>query len=73
MSTKHTNHTKNDKGIVVRMSIGVNNAPVAVLKFKLPDSLKPSPLNLILKPLSTGFPELEKKDIYFETIDFDAY
>jgi hypothetical protein len=55
------------------MSIGVNNAPVAVLKFKLPDSLKPSPLNLILKPLSTGFPELEKKDIYFETIDFDAY
>jgi GNAT superfamily N-acetyltransferase len=73
MSTKYTGVLQNTKIPLVRMTMGVGNTPATLFKFKLPDSLKPSPLNLILKPLSDNFPQLEKKDLFFETIDFDAY
>jgi hypothetical protein len=39
----------------------------------LPSKLKPSPLNLIFKNLSGKNPEIQKEDIFFELIDFDAY
>lgn len=73
MGTKYVAASQSAKAPKARMSMGVNNSPKALLKFKLPDSFKPSPLNLILKPLSTTFPDLSKKDIFFEVIDFDAY
>jgi GNAT superfamily N-acetyltransferase len=73
MGTKYKAEQKSRRSPKIRMSMGVNNTPKALLKFKLPDRLKPSPLNLILKPLSADFPDLQKKDIFFEVIDFDAY
>jgi GNAT superfamily N-acetyltransferase len=73
MGTKYKQTSMNNNAQMIRMTMGVNNNPKALFKFKLPDKLKPSPLNLILKPLVSSFPELEKKDIFFETMDFDAY
>lgn len=39
----------------------------------LPDFLKPSPLHLLYKNLRGKMPAVEKKDLCFELIDFDAY
>lgn len=58
----------------VKMEIGLNNRPSTLMKLKLPDSLKPSPLNLIFKKLNTAINlDVDKSGLYFELIDFDAY
>lgn len=58
----------------LKIWIGLN----AVEKFNgiwmnLPEKLKPAPLNLIFKDLSAKGFHPEKKDFFFELIDFDAY
>lgn len=63
-----------NKGGLLKMEIGLNNAcSNFVLGIRLPQNLKPSPLNLILKPLGDFQTFLTKENIYFELIDFDAY
>jgi hypothetical protein len=59
--------------ICFKLSIGLNNAPNTNMKFKIPDKLKPSPLNLIFKPLKSLNFNLDSRNIYFELLDFDAY
>lgn len=43
------------------------------LNAKFPEFLKPSPLNLIYKPLQKEFEGVSPKDLAFQCIDFDAY
>ena len=57
---------------VLKMSIGLNT-DVPSLAFNLPEFLKPSPLNLIFKDLSTLGLIVSSENCYFELIDFDAY
>lgn len=54
-----------------KMVIGVGNEPNTLSKIRVPDKLKPSPLNLIFRKL--GEFEINFTEIYFELIDFDAY
>ena len=56
-----------------KMSIGLNNKPKNLFKFKIPNKLKPSPLNLIFKELESLGIEINESNILFELIDFDAY
>jgi predicted N-acetyltransferase YhbS len=58
----------------VKLWIGINRK----VRFKgafmnMPERFKPSPLNLIFKDLSGKLPRLQKADVFFELIDFDAY
>ena len=39
----------------------------------LPDRLRPSPLNAILRPLDEGFPSFGTGDVRIELLDFDVY
>jgi GNAT superfamily N-acetyltransferase len=57
----------------VKMTIGLNLKNKGWFNVNLPDKYKPSPLNLILKPLGDFSLGLNKSNIYFELIDFDAY
>lgn len=41
--------------------------------FELPNRLKKSPLNLIVRYLEPGTKPIKSKDVEFEAIDFDAY
>lgn len=59
-------------GSLLKMSIG-HQLPKSGLEIPLPDRFKPSPLNLILKPLSHLPDAIGKDSIYFELADFDAY
>ena len=59
------------KSSSLKMTIGLNIKNK--LKVNLPASLKPSPLNLIFKPLGDFKKQVNKTNIYFELIDFDAY
>ena len=56
--------------------IGISNSyswNKSLLKgFKIPEFLKPSPLHLIYKNLSSDI-ELDRTNIHFEAINFDAY
>ena len=61
------------KGALVKMTIGLNLDTKKFLKINLPDKYKPSPLNLILKPLGNFNLEINKTNLFFELIDFDAY
>lgn len=56
-----------------KMVIGVGNEPNTFFKIKIPNKLKPSPLNLIFKKLREFDEEMNSTEIYFELIDFDAY
>jgi GNAT superfamily N-acetyltransferase len=40
---------------------------------KVPESLKPVPLNFIFKNLSSGIVKFDRHDVLIELIDFDAY
>lgn len=73
LSFKHKYDTSIKLGFSFKMSIGLNNTPSGFIKFKIPDKLKPSPLNLIYKQLKQLDFTVTKENIYFELIDFDAY
>ncbi len=62
-----------DVKLCLKMSIGLNNIPSNLIKIKIPNRFKPSPLNLIFKPLKSFDLKVNKKNIYFELLDFDAY
>lgn len=55
-----------------KISIGLNLNPPS-LGISLPEKLKPSPLNLIFKNLSSKDMDVNSGNCYFELIDFDAY
>ncbi|MCE3228218.1 MAG: hypothetical protein K0S32_2769 [Bacteroidetes bacterium] len=63
-----------NKGSIFKMAIGLNmkNFERGV-KFRLPDKLKPSPLNLIFKTLGGYEMKVDKNTTFFELTDFDAY
>ncbi len=61
----------NKHSSMLKMTIGLNNQNK--LKINLPAFLKPSPLNLILKPLGDFSSEINSSNLLFEAIDFDAY
>lgn len=73
LSKRYSPYLINDKIKGIKMVIGLNNMPNSIFKIKIPHKLKPSPLNLILKPLGGFNIDLNKQNIYFELIDFDAY
>ena len=56
--------------------VGMSNAyswkEKSVMSIKIPDFLKPSPLHLIYKNLSSQI-ELDRSNIHFEAINFDAF
>jgi GNAT superfamily N-acetyltransferase len=62
-----------EKNAFSKMWIGIADRKRLGIYFTLPDRLKPSPLNLIFKDLSGKLPVLNKEDVYFELLDFDAY
>jgi hypothetical protein len=63
-----------NKGVQLKVWIGLaEHLRKSGIYFSVPGSLKPSPLNLIFKPLTSKFPSVSKKDIYFSLLDFDAY
>ena len=62
------------KKSIFKLVIGLNTInPKRLLKIKIPDKLKQSPLNLIFKPLTELPFKFDSSNIYFELIDFDAY
>lgn len=65
-------NTLSSKTALLKMTIGLN-ANKKLFKINLPNKFKPSPLNLILKPLGGFNIDVNKNNIYFELIDFDAY
>ncbi len=54
----------------ISQSYSWNERPL--MSIKIPDFLKPSPLHLIFKNLSSSI-KLNKKNIHFEAINFDAF
>lgn len=59
---------------ILKMWVGIaEKKSISPFYFKLPQKLRPSPLNLIFKDLNGGVEKFEKKDVLFELIDFDAY
>jgi GNAT superfamily N-acetyltransferase len=62
-----------NKNALIKMSIGLNLKNSGFLKVNLPDKYKPSPLNLIFKPLGDFNLTVSKNNVCFELIDFDAY
>lgn len=72
-TTKETSYADSCNPFL-KMEIGINNKPSTLLKFKLPDMLKPSPLNLIFKKLHSNVElDINNSNLKFELIDFDAY
>lgn len=57
---------------LVKLVIGLNLSKPS-FALRLPDKLKPSPLNLIFKSLSVENLEINAENVLFELIDFDAY
>ncbi len=62
------------KSAPLKMCMGLNllNAKTKP-GMKLPETLKPSPLNLIIKALGEKVSLPSREDIFFEAINFDAY
>jgi hypothetical protein len=49
------------------------NARWSGIALRVPQSMRPSPLNLIFKDLTDAARTLDKSKVFFEAIDFDAY
>lgn len=74
LSTTKITQQKNNTSFLLKMTIGINNKPNTIFKIKVPNKLKPSPLNLIFKKLDPEFSlQINTSTIFFELIDFDAY
>lgn len=61
----------NETTSLLKMTIGLNIKNT--LQVSLPSFLKPSPLNLIFKPLGNFEADISSDNVFFELIDFDAY
>ncbi|PVW16475.1 GNAT family N-acetyltransferase [Marixanthomonas spongiae] len=62
------------KSLSIKLWIGLaNNLKTTGAFIAMPKRLKPSPLNLIFKNLNANIPKIEKQDMLFESVDFDAY
>jgi len=59
------------RSALLKMTIGLNNNKG--FSIGLPASLKPSPLNLIFKPLDGFLNDINSDTVFFELADFDAY
>jgi hypothetical protein len=60
------------QGTILALYSGLNSA-VQASGIYLPGSLRPSPLNLIVKPLSNSGSAVRLTPTTFEFLDFDAY
>ncbi len=68
------NIIREDNVGLLKVWIGIDNdRKFKGINLSLPERLKPSPLNLIFKDLNGNLPILQKEDVLFELIDFDAY
>lgn len=72
LSCREIFSTKPVSSSFLKMTIGLNIKNKG-MKINLPAKLKPSPLNLIFKPLGNFNLEVNKSNLFFELIDFDAY
>ncbi len=74
LSKAKTTQQKNNASLLLKMAIGINNKPNTLFKIKIPNKLKPSPLNLIFKKIDPEFNlQINASNTFFELIDFDAY
>jgi len=53
--------------------VGLLPNQVETIHFKIPEILKPSPLNFLYKNISEKNLDINKKKCYFSYLDFDAY
>lgn len=60
-------------GIQVWMGLSRYMRPPALGRVRLPERLRPSPLNLIFRDLTSAGRALDPADVEFEALDFDAY
>ncbi len=73
LSTKRYGILIPQRRTLFSVCLGLNNIPPTFFKLKIPSILKPSPLNLVFKPLSSELVNLSISEFFIEAIDFDAY
>ena len=67
------NYNKDEKKIIPNLFIGLLPEKTKSLHFKIPEIIKPSPLNFLYKDISQKRLNLTKENCYFTYLDFDAY
>ncbi|KLN62638.1 hypothetical protein WH96_01320 [Kiloniella spongiae] len=71
---KNTEIVSNSFGVGLRLMLGVIPQGTAWGSYiSIPQRLKPSPLNLIFRDLQNRNLEIDKRHLYFNFLDFDAY
>ena len=59
--------------ILPNLFLGLLPQKIKSLHFKIPEIIKPSPLNFLYKDISQKNINLTKENCYFTYLDFDAY
>jgi len=67
------NYDKKEFDILPNLFVGLLPKQVETIHFKIPEILKPSPLNFLYKNISEKNLDINKKKCYFSYLDFDAY
>ena len=67
------NYDKDEKKIIPNLFIGLLPEKIKSFHFKIPEIIKPSPLNFLYKDISQKKLKLSHENCYFTYLDFDAY
>lgn len=67
------NYDSNEMFILPNLFLGLLPQKIKSLHFKIPEIIKPSPLNFLYKDISQKNINLTKENCYFTYLDFDAY
>ena len=67
------NYDKKEFDFLPNLFLGLLPKQVETIHFKIPEILKPSPLNFLFKNVSENNLDINKKYCYFSYLDFDAY
>ena len=67
------NYDSNEMFILPNLFLGLLPQKIKSLHFKIPEIIKPSPLNFLYKDISQKKLNLTKDNCYFTYLDFDAY
>ena len=67
------NYDSNEMIILPNLFLGLLPQKIKSLHFKIPEIIKPSPLNFLYKDISQKKLNLTKDNCYFTYLDFDAY
>ena len=67
------NYDSNEIIILPNLFLGLLPQKIKTLHFKIPEIIKPSPLNFLYKDISQKKLNLTKDNCYFTYLDFDAY